>query len=230
MSDPYPAKSRYQGDVARGYDKNRTGRPKWEAEQRAMSTQLKRLARGDRLVDVPFGTGRFTPYYEELGLQVIGVDVSRDMMREVGDSKAIVGRVQGEIERLPLADGAVEHALCVRLANWLPGPVLSQALSELLRVSRERVLLHVRVSEPMSPWQRIRRWLPRRGLRSQSKGREPGHVVHPATWLEELFTEHGLSIAAQEDVSVEIDAERGEQHPLRIYLLDRGQNTASRGD
>ncbi len=222
MTD-YPAKSRYRGEVAAEYDRRRAGSPKWNRERHAVAGFLSLLPAKGRVLDVPFGTGRFLDLYAGGGHTVVGIDFSRDMLLQTRASRfaasTVEGLIQGDAEALPLRDGSVDAAVCVRLLNWLPAPVLEKVIAELARVSRHCVILHVRLTEPIDE----KGTAPRRKARSRSHG----FVHHRAEDLQRILGGRGLAVADSVAIDAELDPEGGVQHTLRVHRLTRrGDGTA----
>ena len=74
--------------------------------------------RPGRLIDLGCGTGRLLLPFAERGFQVLGVDLSAEMLRIVGEKAAVAGvtvdRLQANIVELDcLADGSFDHAACL---------------------------------------------------------------------------------------------------------------------
>jgi ubiquinone/menaquinone biosynthesis C-methylase UbiE len=145
----YEARDHYRGDVAANYVRARVGDPRWRREQETMRRALDALPGGRRILDVPFGTGRFAEYYAAGRHSVVGVDISRDMMVESGQGELVralaPSLVQADAERLPLRDRAVDYVVCARLFNWIPRSVATRMLGEFRRVARDGILLQIRV-------------------------------------------------------------------------------------
>jgi SAM-dependent methyltransferase len=114
-----------------------------------------RLVRGDAVADVGCGTGAYgfllragwswTESWTQQGIPgprtVVGVDASwhaTELARRhhVYDELAVA-----DCTRLPLADGAVDTALCVETVEHLFPAEVPRALAELGRIARERVVL-----------------------------------------------------------------------------------------
>jgi SAM-dependent methyltransferase len=70
----------YYNRVAQNYEAKRTQQSWWHVEQDAMQELLAELPRGLEVVDIPFGTGRFVPFYQDNGYRVAGLDASADMI------------------------------------------------------------------------------------------------------------------------------------------------------
>ncbi len=81
---------KYHGDAAEGYDAKREDRPKWQAENRIVTDMLSDLPSGTTVLDCPCGTGRFLQLYEEMGFNVICMDLSADMLKQAYARSSIV--------------------------------------------------------------------------------------------------------------------------------------------
>ena len=105
---------------------------------------------GDRVLDLGFGGGlTFAPLWER-GATVVGIDRAGDMVaaaRARHADEVAAGRLElheGDVARLPLADGAVDRILTVNTVYFWPD--LAAALGELHRVlaPNGRVVLAIR--------------------------------------------------------------------------------------
>ena len=63
-------------------------------EHQAVAGFLSQLDPGSCVLDIPVGTGRFIPLYNNLGLRATGVDASIDML---GEARAMADRVGAEM-------------------------------------------------------------------------------------------------------------------------------------
>ena len=91
-----------------------------------------------RLLDAGVGTGRFAVPLHERSFEVVGVDLSREMMRRAR-AKGIERLVRADLRRLPLADGSVDAAFMAHVLQLLEDP--RPVLVELGRVARRRVVV-----------------------------------------------------------------------------------------
>src|SRR3990167_79499 len=149
---------KYNGAIAKGYDAKRDDTEKRKAEDRIMRGMLIDLPRGTSVLDVPVGSGHFIPLYEELGFNVLGLDISDDMLREAsqkasGDDTFL--RL-GDARKIDLPDQSYDVAICIRLMRWLETKETQlKVLSELKRVARKRVIFNVRTETgplPLKVW------------------------------------------------------------------------------
>lgn len=137
----------YYGEGAKIYDKKRLRQKKWWKEATLFEDLLANEKPGTTLLDVPYGTGRFIYFYEKHAFNVIGVDLSADMLAEAR-AKTLSPRIicrQGDITKLELPDKSVDIAVCIRLFNWLSIEDVKKAIKELQRVAREKIIFTVRV-------------------------------------------------------------------------------------
>ena len=146
----------YAGPVALEYDRDRDRRGIFRWEEDVVGRLLDGLTTGARVLDVPVGTGRFIPSYRRLGLEVIGLDASEDMLTEAArrfdPETEPVTIVQGSATALPFPDGAFDALVCFR---FLPGKLTLRqaraALREFARVTRGDVLVLLKVGDRTFP-------------------------------------------------------------------------------
>ena len=138
---------KYTGDVAAGYDKKRESQKKWHDEDRIIKEYLSDLPSMTKILDIPIGTGRFIPYYQERKFQVIGADVSSDMLAEASMKveSDLIQLYHGDVRKIPAADNEFHTALMIRLTRWLSPPDCILALQQLQRVATDRIIFTARV-------------------------------------------------------------------------------------
>jgi len=143
---PYKAKSKYR-DVrtAEHYDQTRftgmLGRIKLKRDRDLVSRALREAVPIDRLLDLPCGTGRFTPVLEELAGKVVSADISLEMMNVAASRfrSAKASFVQCSVEELPFRDSSFDLTFTARFLLHLPSNLREAALLELSRVSKRWV-------------------------------------------------------------------------------------------
>jgi SAM-dependent methyltransferase len=92
-----------------------------------------------RVLDVPCGTGRLTPFLREHGAAgVVGADRSRAMLHEGGDGTP---RVQADALALPFADGVFDTTVSFRFLHHLDPATARRFLGELARVTRRHLVV-----------------------------------------------------------------------------------------
>jgi SAM-dependent methyltransferase len=110
----------------------------WPPDDRGALAALS-LADRERVLDVGCGTGELTRVLAEEsppGATVVGVDADPSLL---ATARAVAPVAAGDATRLPVADGAVDLAVCQALLVNLPDPAADAAVRELRRVSTDRV-------------------------------------------------------------------------------------------
>ena len=142
---------KYHGAVAQGYDTKREHDDKWKIEQRIIEDMLDFPA--DTVVlDVPCGTGRFFECYAKRRFNVVGVDISDEMLNEavkkIKKYELTFRSIRlgvGDVRKLQFDDKTVDVAVMCRLTRWLSPEDCKTAFKELQRVSRKRIIFTARV-------------------------------------------------------------------------------------
>lgn len=124
----------YYGETAANYDSGRQHKAKWRAEIDAVGAFLTE----GPVLDVPFGTGRFVPIYQEKGLQFLGVDKSPDMLSIAQAKYPGVNAVLGSAFDLP--DGKFGTVVCVRFLEWMPVEKAKLVLNRLRKLAPEIIV------------------------------------------------------------------------------------------
>lgn len=70
----------YYGDKAARYEEERQGQAYWDDQQRISEALIRELSDGLKVLDVPFGTGRFLEVFAEKSFETHGVEISADMV------------------------------------------------------------------------------------------------------------------------------------------------------
>ncbi|RMD85147.1 MAG: class I SAM-dependent methyltransferase [Candidatus Dadabacteria bacterium] len=139
-------------EVAEDYDFHRWGTP--ERARRNLKkwrTILAALAQADdihTILDLPCGTGRFTGSLAESGYEVVGADISLEMMRiarrKLGHVDGLHGYVRADAEMLPLRDGAFDCVMSIRFLFHLDPETRVRVLREMARVASRWLILDYR--------------------------------------------------------------------------------------
>ena len=139
--------------VADDYDFHRFSTPerqkrnarKWAAIRKALS-----LTQGVRVIlDLPCGTGRFTGALAREGYEIVGSDISMEMLQKAasipdGRQPNIRGYLQANGEKLPLRDGSLDCVVCIRFMMHVDPETRVRILREFNRVSRRWVIVDYR--------------------------------------------------------------------------------------
>lgn len=151
VSDP----DHYRGDAARDYLAKRLKQEMWHKEQAVVRELLEPMAEGIRVLDVPFGTGRFVEMLHEKKMKIYGIDISEDMLEaakaELGDAYEACHVEVGSADSLPYEDRSFDLVICFRFLGLLPYSVARDVLSEIRRVCSGDVIVRVPVRKDSAP-------------------------------------------------------------------------------
>jgi SAM-dependent methyltransferase len=89
---------------------------------------------GLRVVDLGCGVGRWSRWLRNKGADVVGVDISRDMLVAAAAAKS--RRVQASIAQVPLRDETFDMAVSVTVLQHIPYADQEHAVSEMARLLR----------------------------------------------------------------------------------------------
>lgn len=138
-------RERYRGEGASSYNSVRQTSPRWKLEHETVARMLQ-PHRGKSVLDLPVGTGRFVPLYQELECSLTGVDLSSDMLAEaVGEARRVgypMGRFEiGDAVDIDPATIAADVGVCLRFLNWLPADKAEVAFRNIAAACREELIV-----------------------------------------------------------------------------------------
>lgn len=146
----------YYGHKAAVYDQENDGTEKRIKEYIALERYLASEEPCSSLLDVPVGTGYFFPIYEKYFFEVLGLDVSREMLvqayNKITNGNIKIG--EGSIFNLDMPSKTVDIAVCIRLLNFFTYEELIKALDELCRVTKKTIILSLRTGDPATSTKR----------------------------------------------------------------------------
>jgi ubiquinone/menaquinone biosynthesis C-methylase UbiE len=231
-NNTYEAKHKYKGDIASKYNVRRQKEGKWQREQSVFKEIFSKLPEGTTIVDIPIGTGRFIPFYKKFGLHAKGVDISQDMINEARKEAESQGYEmefkQGSADQIPLEDSTSDYVVCARLLNWLPLPIFKNMTKDFARVARTGLILHIRVSRPLSKEEKnkaVRARIakhPVRFLFNKLKRmiRKPtAFYPHDEIAVHEFFSRNGMKIVDKSCIDEAVRLEDNVKTYLYIYTL-----------
>jgi len=120
--------------VAHIYDKTRGLPP--QVMRKVVKALVKELQGHKTILDVGVGTGRFAQPLQKRGLEVVGIDISRDMMKKAKE-KGIKNLLLGDACYLPFRESSFDASLYVHILH-----LVSQwqtALKETCRVTKNEL-------------------------------------------------------------------------------------------
>jgi len=217
--------TKYVGEIAAAYDERRT-LPRWDPEQAAIGELLQHVRKRVRVLDVPVGTGRVFPFYQQLEAKVTGLDVSRDMLSVAAKNASELGfdvdLRWGDIRSLPFEDSAFELVTCIRFLNWVDLDGVRQSFEELSRVCSNQMLIgtrHKAVFRDLRPTPSdARRMLKLLRRFPQKNERTKGLVYHTRLEMSRVFEDFGFEVQ-----DVRQTDRRWDGTDYMIYLLQRSR-------
>jgi len=181
--------------VADDYDFHRFSTPERQKRNARKWAAIKSALRGTTgvrtILDLPCGTGRFTGALAREGFEIVGSDISLEMLRKAasipdGQQQAIRGYVQANAEHLPLRDDSLDCVVCIRFMMHVDPATRVRMLREFHRVSRRWVIVDYRHRYTF-------RYLLTHTFGKIGLGRAPLSRVS-RTELEQEFTQAGFAI------------------------------------
>lgn len=119
--------------------------------ERELIGKVAKPLRGESAVDLGCGTGSYTYWLQELGLSVIGVDISEKMLevaRRKGSGR--VSFIRADLVHLPLESDRFDLAVCNLALEFVSDP--AAALKEGYRILKPGGRLVVGLIGKNSPW------------------------------------------------------------------------------
>jgi len=153
----YPARHAYRNaDVAEEYDSKRlrTKRDRLfhNMEIKAVIAAANEMPADSRVLELPAGTGRTLMPLSKHFREVVGVDISEEMLAMAKQKFADTDNVtlmHADGTALPFKDGEFDCAFSVRLFGHTPPEIRLAILKELARVTSDRVALMMYVRDPL---------------------------------------------------------------------------------
>jgi ubiquinone/menaquinone biosynthesis C-methylase UbiE len=147
-------------------------------EERAFNGLLARADSGCKVLDVACGTGRYVRRLLNAGYQVVGTDISAEMLAvaraRTPSQLGLLSFEQSDAAHLPFATGEFDGVTCMRLYHRVPAETRLEMLREVKRVGKRWAILFFGMT---NPWLSVRR-----ALRSAGGGRPTD--PHPVTMAE----------------------------------------------
>jgi ubiquinone/menaquinone biosynthesis C-methylase UbiE len=109
------------------------------------------------LLEVGCGTGHFTRWFRSIGLNTVGLDVSREMLSAAKDLSAInLPLIQGKAELLPFKANTFDIVAMITTLEFVTFPI--EVISEALRVARKKAVIGMlNIWSPLILYRRIKR-------------------------------------------------------------------------
>ena len=112
-----PSNTEFQGNNAEVYE-NRSGLKKIKVSATKRALQLISFKSNSSILDVGCGTGWSTEVILDAGFDVVGVDISRDML-EIARNKRNLNVVEGDLRKLPFSDKSFDGIVSISTLNFI---------------------------------------------------------------------------------------------------------------
>lgn len=205
-ANPWNAQAASFGAAAVAYDR---GRPLYPAE--AVDWLLPAGAR--RVLDLGAGTGQLTRQLVQRGGDVVAVEPSEGMRRQLARRLPGVRALAGSAERIPLDDAAVDAVLVAQAWHWVD---VRQAVPEVARVlvaPGGRLGLVWNIRDEREDWVAQLGRIMHRGAEQDINSRSPhagppfGPVErHDVTWTHYLSPDRLLDLVASRSYVITLPA------------------------
>lgn len=137
-------RNQYYGEEAENYEKNRTQRKVWKEENAFVENSVKKI-KPQALLDIPVGTGRFLPFYEQKQVKyVLGIDASYAMLKQAKRKKTKAVLMRGDAFTTGLPDNAVDCVVCFRFLHWIKQEDLHRLFKEFSRITSKHLIFNIR--------------------------------------------------------------------------------------
>ncbi|THD82849.1 class I SAM-dependent methyltransferase [Aliigemmobacter aestuarii] len=147
-----PKGDTYYNQRAENYEARRKRQAWWHVEQTEMEALLNGLPEGLSVLDVPFGTGRFVPYYAARGFRISGLDASGQMIDAARKALGpdLFRRCHcsvGDASALPFDDASFDLLVSTRfLRDIVTFGAAKAMLAEFARVTRRYAIIQLGVN------------------------------------------------------------------------------------
>ena len=148
--------NKYFGQTAAEYDAKRRHSRTWAAETAAFEKLVhSAMEQGPikSVLDIPCGTGRWIPFFQDQNVQYRGVDVSKDMIAVAmtnvgGGDTANIQLIEHDcFQYLPAHRNEFDLTISTRFLNWWHTDTAISIIEALCAASRKFVIIHIRVHE-----------------------------------------------------------------------------------
>mgnify|MGYP006108869103 CR=1 FL=1 len=147
MSDSFNEADRYTGLTASNYDEKRKKKEGWKISEDIILKLLMGItdkSKGLVVLDVPVGTGRFFDIYKKLSLNVIGIDVSDDMLKMAQKKSKFVDLRKGNILSLP-SDINVNILICYGFLHLISIEDIKKVIHSISQTNAEHIIISATV-------------------------------------------------------------------------------------
>ena len=131
----------FQEEIVKTYESWYEGKYKRAdmLEKALLHKLLNKLSNSHSLLEVGCGTAHFTRWFEQLGLECYGLDLSNLMLKRAKNLWSNGSLTLGESTHLPYKDDSFDVVTFVACIEYMPNPI--KVLSEASRVARKGIII-----------------------------------------------------------------------------------------
>jgi ubiquinone/menaquinone biosynthesis C-methylase UbiE len=142
---------KYRGRKAATYETVRLKQARWHRENELVEQFLSEWPEHTRVLDLPVGTGRFLKFYTQKNFDVVGLDISEEMLALARRKKTKAElRVEDATHTLE-KDKSFDVSVCVRFLDLIDEGAMRKVMHELFRVTNHQIVLTIRFGEKYVP-------------------------------------------------------------------------------
>jgi ubiquinone/menaquinone biosynthesis C-methylase UbiE len=141
---------KYHGNMAANYETKRKKQQRWDLENEVVKRFLSKI-QPRSILDVPCGTGRYFPLYDQLRVRrVLAVDVSDSMLAIAKHKTKKITRTtitlkRKDVRRLKVKP--VDVSVCVRFLDLIDESAMREVMRKLMKVSSIGIICTIRLGE-----------------------------------------------------------------------------------
>jgi len=166
--DANQIRNKYTGETVDNYDAKRKQSDKWINEQHAVELLINKAASDSdihKLLDIPVGTGRFFDLYTRFNLEVVGADVSDDMISKSREKvnkefRFVNISIQyGDLLKCSNIDMKPDIVVCIRLLNWFSFDEVREVMNNIVELNAEYAIIGIRTQSDQEAGFKKNLWL-----------------------------------------------------------------------
>lgn len=108
---------------------------------------ISHLPKGAKILDVACGSGRDTQYLTEDGFDVLGIDISEELLKEARLRAKNCKFQKMNLLRLEFDESSFDGIWCTNAVTVIPKDNISEAVKEIHRVLKKEGILYISVKE-----------------------------------------------------------------------------------
>jgi ubiquinone/menaquinone biosynthesis C-methylase UbiE len=143
-----PIGDNYYGEKALIYDKHRENSNFWKLEDHFFDEAFRKLDNVEKVLDIPCGTGRFINSFINKNVEIVGADISNDMLnlfkKKWSDlaPQINVTSIKCDALKIPYPDKHFDLSISFRFLPWIVSfGFVKSFLFELKRVTKSYLIL-----------------------------------------------------------------------------------------